>query len=380
MIETSDLLIDLAPATAGDIAVINLESARQQSWSRFWRAPERTGTAETIVEQEQLTAQFVGDLAAFDRLEILTGQLARRNPEAAQTSLIAAQVACATHRFAEATASLAQAVVRGAPSDATERLSLSLHQATGQDFEGLLAVRRERVGRPGSWGELVPLGALLADLGEFDEAERTYHRALREYPDVSPFAVAWVCFQLGVLWGELIPDVQSGRAASWYRKAIEYLPSYVKARVHLAEIYSTSDRMNEAEALLLPVVASGDPEVSWRLADVLAFQGKNEEAEAHIKAARSGFESLLERHLVAFADHGAEFYAGSGNDYRRAIQLARINADNRPTMRAFKRCYDIATTANDPAAAFEFLSAATTRWGHTPAFSLSPLQSHRLTH
>ncbi|MBV9754997.1 MAG: tetratricopeptide repeat protein [Hyphomicrobiales bacterium] len=380
MIETPDLLIDLAPATAGDIAVINLESARQQSWSRFWRAPERTGTAETIVEQEQLTAQFVGDLAAFDRLEILTGQLARRNPEAAQTSLIAAQVACATHRFAEATASLAQAVVRGAPSDATERLSLTLDQATGQDFEGLLAVRRERAGRPGSWGELVPLGALLADLGEFDEAERTYHRALREYPDVSPFAVAWVCFQLGVLWGELIPDVQSGRAASWYRKAIEYLPSYVKARVHLAEIYSTSDRMNEAEALLLPVVASGDPEVSWRLADVLAFQGKNEEAEAHINAARSGFESLLERHLLAFADHGAEFYAGSGNDYRRAIQLARINADNRPTMRAFEQSYDIATTANDPAAAIEFLSAATTRWGHTPAFSLSPLQSHRLKH
>ena len=378
MIETSDLLIGLAPATAGDIAVINLESARQQSWSRFWRAPERTGTAETIVEQEQLTAQFVGDLAAFDRLEILTGQLARRNPEAAQTSLIAAQVACATHRFAEATTSLAQAVVRGAPSDATERLSLSLHQATGQDFEGLLAVRRERVGRPGSWGELVPLGALLADLGEFDEAERTYHRALREYPDVSPFAVAWVCFQLGVLWGELIPDVQSGRAASWYRKAIEYLPSYVKARVHLAEIYSTSGRMSEAEALLLPVVSSGDPEVSWRLADVLALQGKIEEAEAHIKAARSGFESLLERHLLAFADHGAEFYGASGNDRPRALQLARVNVANRPTLRAFEQAHSIAISAGDVTAASELFSAMTKRWGHTAAFRLSSLSRHRL--
>ena len=51
----------------------------------------------------------------------------------------------------------------------------------------------------------MPLGALLADLREFDEAERTYRRALREYQDVSPFALAWVCFQLGVLWGELVP-------------------------------------------------------------------------------------------------------------------------------------------------------------------------------
>ncbi len=54
--------------------------------------------------------------------------------------------------------------------------------------------------------ELVPLGALLADLREFDEAERTYQRALQEYRDVSPFALAWVCFQLGVLWGELVHE------------------------------------------------------------------------------------------------------------------------------------------------------------------------------
>ena len=69
MISAPDPGIDIVPATDGDIAIINLESARQQSWGRFWRAPERPGIAECIVEQEQLTVQFVGDLAAFDRLE-----------------------------------------------------------------------------------------------------------------------------------------------------------------------------------------------------------------------------------------------------------------------------------------------------------------------
>ena len=59
----------------------------------------------------------------------------------------------------------------------------------------------------------MPLGSLLADLGDFDEADRIYDRALREYTDVSPFAVAWVCFQLGVLWGELVAEPQSSRAA-----------------------------------------------------------------------------------------------------------------------------------------------------------------------
>jgi cytochrome c-type biogenesis protein CcmH/NrfG len=372
MIEAFDLPSDLAPATAGDIAVINLKSSRQQSWSRFWRAPERPGTAESIVEQEQLTAQFVGDLAAFDRLEILVNQLARTNPEAAQTSLIAAQVACATHRFAEATVSLAEAVARGVPSDATERLSLSLDQATGKDLYGVLAARRKRAAQPGRWEELVPLGALLADLCEFDEAERTYHQALREYQDVSPFALAWVCFQLGVLWGELVPETQSSRGAQWYGKAIEYLPCYVKARVHLAEICLDRGETGDARALLTPVLASGDPEVSWRLADVAQREGHSAEAEAQRRAARSGFEGLLARHLLAFADHAAEFYSGSGRDPARAVELARVNLANRPTLPAFKLAHATALAAGEPNVA-ELAADARKHWGGTLAFRFSPL-------
>jgi tetratricopeptide (TPR) repeat protein len=349
MIEAPDLPIDLAPATAGNIAVKNLESSRQQSWSRFWRAPERPGTAETIVEQERLTAQFVGDLAAFDRLEMLMTQLARTNPEAAQTSLIAAQVACATHRFLEARAWLAQAVARGASSDSIARLALSIDQATGENLAAVLAARRERAGRPGRWEELVPLGALLVDLGEFEEAERTYQRALREYRNVSPFAFAWVCFELGVLWGERVPVPQADLATRWYRTAIHYLPCYVKARVHLAEIFLQHRRPEDARALLTPVITSGDPEVFWRMADVEEAAGNSIEADTLMRSARSGFEALLAKHLLAFADHACEFYAGSGGDPARAFELARRNLANRPTLRAFEQTRTAAVAAGEAA-------------------------------
>ena len=82
----------------------------------------------------------------------------------------------------------------------------------------------------------MPLGALLADLREFDEADRIY-RERCGLPGRLAVRLAWVCFQLGVLWGEFVPEPQSSRAARWYRKAIDYLPLYVKARVHLAEIH-----------------------------------------------------------------------------------------------------------------------------------------------
>src|SRR6201999_2231419 len=108
--------------------------------------------------------------------------------------------------------------------------------------------------------------------------------------------------------------------------------------------------------LLRPIAAVGDPEVNWRLADVLSAQGRFGEADAEMEAARAGFESLLDRHLLAFADHGAEFYAGSGNDCHRALHLARINVANRPTRRALEQAYEIANAAGDVAAASELLS------------------------
>lgn len=365
--------MDFPPATAGDIAVNNLQSARQRSWSRFWQEPRRPGIAEYIVEQEQLAAQFIGDLGALDRLGTLLDQLDRVDAESMRTALISAQVASMTHRFAEARSHLAQAAVRGAPPAAVDRLSLSIDQAYGTNLDAVLAAQRRMAAESGHLEDLVPLGALLADLHEFNEADCTYRRALEEYQDVSPFAVAWVCFQLGVLWGELVPEPQSSRAKWWYRKALEYLPRYVKARVHLAEIYLCCGRSLDAEALLIPAIASGDPEVCWRLADVMYARGRSAEAEAQIQAARSAFEVLLGKHLFAFADHGAEFYSGSGRDARRALELAHVNVANRPTLRAFEQAYAIALGLGESYVASEFLAAAREHWGATAAFRLSPL-------
>jgi hypothetical protein len=155
------------------------------------------------------------------------------------------------------------------------------------------------------------------------------------------------------------------------------LPSYSKARVHLAEIYSSSGQASHAEALLIPAISSGDPEVRWRLANVLASQKRYAEAEVHMQAAQFGFEALLERHLLAFADHGAEFYAGSGNNWRRALDLARVNLTNRPTLRAFEQAHDIAVNGGDMEAASQILGQAAIRWGSAAAFRSSRLaKSH----
>jgi tetratricopeptide (TPR) repeat protein len=337
--------VGLAPpgpfATDGEIAAINLESARRGAWARFARDPGLAGAAEAVVDHERLVGQFLGDLGALERLDALASDFARVD-DSSRAALVQAEVASTAHRFADARDHLARAARMGGPREAIERQTLAIDQACGLELDAVLAARRRIAAVSGRLEDLVPLGAVLADLERFAEAAAVYGQALDAYDDVSPFPLAWVCFQLGMLWGELAPIPDPDDAALWYHRAIAYLPGYVKARVHLAEIYADQGDIGEAEALLVPALASRDPEVRWRLADVLVTQGRSAEAETHIEAARRRFDELLESHLLAFADHAAEFYAGSGNDLRRAVELARVNVANRPTRRAVKQSQAIA--------------------------------------
>lgn len=364
--------------TDGEIAVNNLESARRHSWSRFWRDPIRPGIAEVVVEQELLKEQFLGDLSVFDRLEILINHLDQVDGKAPRTALIHAQVASLGHRFSDARSYLSKVVHSADSWVVANRLLLSIDQACGTNLDVVLEARQRMAAESQRLEDLVPLGALLADLREFDEADRIYQKALRAFVDPSPFAAAWVCFQLGTLWGELVPEAQLTRAAFWYRKAIEYLPQYVKARVHLSEIYIESGNVEDAETLLVAVVACGDPEVSWRLADLMVITGRHSEAEEQMKTARCQFSTLLKKHLLAFADHAAMFYSGSGNDSHKAFELACLDLANRPTLRAFERAYATAVAVEETNRAAKILVSARDRWGATPAFRLSPLQ-HQLS-
>ena len=140
----------------------------------------------------------------------------------------------------------------GAPREAIERHSLAIDQACGVDLDAVLAARRRIATASGRLEDLVPLGAVLADLECFAEADAVYRQAFYSYDGVSPFPLAWGCFQLGMLWGELVPVPDLDLAALWYRRAIAYLPGYVKARVHLAEIYASQDDIDDAETLLRP--------------------------------------------------------------------------------------------------------------------------------
>lgn len=318
------------PATDGELAVRNHESLLDRCWTVFRRWPDRLGTAALIVAEEDRRIQFLGDMTALDRLRDLVAEQPKGRPE---SFLAAAHAATIRHHFDEAMIAVDMAEAAGAPADEIMRLRLTVAQATGDDLPAVSRARHA-LAEDGRLENLVPLGAVLADLGHHEAADAAYVQAYRTYRDLSPFALAWVCFQAGVLWGEIVPEPEPARAAAWYRQAIAYLPAYTHARVHLAEILTSGGDPEAAEAILRPVMTSGDPEVPWRMANALFAQGRSLEAEAALSAAHARFEALLTHHERAFADHAAEFYLDIGRDPPRAQELALLNLANRRTPRA----------------------------------------------
>ena len=75
---------------------------------------------------------------------------------------------------------------------------------------------------------------------------------------------------------------------------------------------------------------------------MLTKQERLAEAEFQLEAARSGFEALLGKQLLAFADHAAEFYSGSGNDCHARARTRAHQCRNRPTRRAVRQLQAIA--------------------------------------
>src|SRR5690349_17969831 len=87
-------------ATDGEIAAINLESARRRAWARFAHDARLPGVAEAVVDQERLAAQFLGDLDALDRLDALAAQFAHVD-DSSRAALVQAEVASTVHRFGD---------------------------------------------------------------------------------------------------------------------------------------------------------------------------------------------------------------------------------------------------------------------------------------
>lgn len=317
--------------TSGAIAAANLDYGIEAAERAYGERPSASRAAD-IVALRLVRARFFGRYSDFDRAEVL----AEAHPEALALQV---QVQSALHHFAEAAANLA----RLDPAPLADRAALAV--ATGAHAAVRDEIEAQADAQDDFRSHLLAGGALGA-LGDFDGADDRFVSALDAYRDVSPFPVAAARFQRGVMWAEVADDAEFG--ARMYTRALEALPGYVTATVHLAEIeWSNGDAAAAIARLQAVLPLTEDPEPFGLLGEILMEVGDVETAAAHIAECDRRYQGLLERHPEAFWDHASEFYSGPGARPAYALELAELNLANRATERAHLLVLNAALAAGD---------------------------------
>jgi tetratricopeptide (TPR) repeat protein len=305
------------PTTSGAIALLNLDQ-------QIGRQRDEPGSEELLL----LRARFLADDAALDQA-VASTERRHRTPD---ELLRRARVRAAVHRFADALVDLESAGRAGASEERLLTLRASILVATGRAGEVVPQLEAGVARHPGFASRSALAGAYAA-IGRFVEADQMYVSALESLDTTSPFPHAWVHFARGLMWAEQAGDPD--RAETLYRRALNHLPQFAAASLHLAELEASHGAVASAMTRLERLVESTeDPEALALLGELHLRNSDPVRGRVEISRARRRFESLLGRHPAAYADHAAEFYLGTGADPERAWALARQNLAARQTERA----------------------------------------------
>jgi tetratricopeptide (TPR) repeat protein len=318
--------------TNGAIALFNLhtqiEGLERQAAQRHLTS---RGGAE-LVDSLTLRGQILGRIADYERAAELAERLACELPADGLTFLTRARIRACLHRFEEALTDLDTAERLGLAGPEADAERAAILQAIGR-YDEALAMHRTAAQRRRSFETIGALAVFHAERGEVAEAEWLFDESRARFRGVSPFGLAQLDFQRAHLW---LVQGHLARARDWLVAAWRRLPAYAPVEGHLAEVEAELGEPETAIARLRRLAAaSDDPDYAAQLARILVETGRREEAAPWRDTAQARYDELMSRHPAAFADHAAEFCLTVGGDERRALQLARLNADIRRTPRAY---------------------------------------------
>jgi tetratricopeptide (TPR) repeat protein len=309
--------------TSWSIAGSNLDA---QIADRVRRNESDADKQAFLVDLYLERGDFLANVDDYEKAAAIGAQVVKSYPTNGIAHLTHAATLGAFHEFAAQAAELDEAAKLKAPPArvASARISLLMAQGRYDDAQKALGTVDEH----SSPTALVIAASLAGRMQKADESERLFERARAAIVDVSPFMVAWMDFQRASLLDARGMEKQ-GRA--YYLEALEAIPVYVHAAVHAASTDSPERAIERLEPLR---TVTTDPELFAALADAHKRAKHDAEAKKAADAARARYEVLLAKHPAAYADHAARFYLGSGNDPKKALELAEKNAKLRPTEEA----------------------------------------------
>src|SRR6266436_9740708 len=283
--------------TDGTIALLNLRAQIEglEPDVRLGHAtPEsRLGFIELIT----LRGLILGHFADYQRADEMAEQLVRDAATDGTAFVARARTRAVFHRFTDALDDIDRAERLGLNAETTNGDRAAIFQALGR-YDEALAIRKEAGDRRASFENVAALVGLYAECGDSDAAERLYAESHRRYRGVSPFPLALLDFQLGLMW------MNKGRlddARTSFDAARCRVPAYAPAQGHLAEIEAELGETESALARLHSLaVSSDDPDYAAQLARILKDAGCAQ-ARHWSQLAAARYDELVATHPEALA-------------------------------------------------------------------------------
>ncbi|MBE7468951.1 MAG: tetratricopeptide repeat protein [Anaerolineales bacterium] len=318
--------------TSGVIALLNLQGQIDGLESQATAGRLTAGQWANLIDLLTLRGQVLGCIADAERAAALAEQFVYDTPTDGLAFLARARMRAAFHRFAAALADLDTAERLGWERAVLDAERAAIFQALGR-YDEALALRRDAAKRRPDFATVNALAVLEAERGQVAEAERLFNAGRQCYQGVSPFPVAMLDFQRGLMW---LAQGDLTAACVWFDAAQRRLPAYAPALGHLAEVEAALGEREAAITRLRPLaMSSDDPDYAAHLAGLLNEIGQAQESRQWRARAAARYDELMARHPAAFADHAAEFWLTTGGDAKKAFQLAQQNLEFRQTPRAY---------------------------------------------
>jgi TolA-binding protein len=240
-----------------------------------------------------------------------------------------ARVLIGFHEFEKADSVLRAAEEAGGQESAVLELRNSLARVRGE----ATAVTGEAESIDESLAPVVLVGmaADLAAHGWPAAASRALKLAQDRYVDTSPYTLAWIHVQQGIIF---LDHKDYASARLFFAAAHQRFPGYTLAAEHLAETELALGHFEAAARLYRAVVAnSGHPEFYHQLAKAERALGNTASANRHATLAAEGYQELVRKHPRMYADHAARYYIEIG-EREPAVELASLNLSQRGDGRA----------------------------------------------
>jgi Flp pilus assembly protein TadD len=239
------------------------------------------------------------------------------------------QALTSVHRFAAAREALARLRQLPIDQDIATDFEATLDDAQGAT-EAALRAREMLTSHWANAQSLTAKAATLAELARFDGATALIPVAAQKLRNNSADYFERLLFQWGHIY-ELKGDLSSAR--DFYEEGYRRLPGSLETVEHLVGVLVATGDTTRAKQILGPAVEENFHPGLRALAVKLGISkgGARPESAADVAAEWERYVAALPE---AFSDHAARFYLDVGANPKRALELARQNLANRPTLDA----------------------------------------------